>query len=64
MRIILRIVSSPFIMGLYSMIGVYVAVKGTYCFLRYGGEMLTYMNGDKETIANIYKELKKDHTEQ
>jgi hypothetical protein len=46
------------------MIGVYVAVKGTYCFLRYGGEMLTYMNGDKETIANIYKELKKDHTEQ
>jgi|DEB0MinimDraft_6_1074348.scaffolds.fasta_scaffold585194_2 hypothetical protein len=58
MKIIIRVLSSPFFFGLYLVLGLHIALKGTYCFIRYGGEMLTYMQGDKETIANIYNELK------
>jgi len=60
MKIIIRILSAPLIMGLYALMGVHIMLKGTYCFVRYGGEMLTYMKGDRETIANIYNKLKKD----
>ena len=58
MKIIIRILSSPFIMGLYALIGVHTMLKGTYCYIRYGGEMLTYMKGDEEVMTSILNELR------
>lgn len=63
MKILLRIISAPFIFGLYAVIGVHISIKATYCFLRYGGEMLVHMKDDRDSIAKIYRELKKNSNE-
>lgn len=58
MNIILRIIATPFVFILYAIIHVHITIKGTFLFLRYGGEWLTYMRDDKASISKIYTELK------
>ena len=36
----------------------YLAFKGAFLFVKYGGEVVTYESGDTATIQNIYEQLK------
>jgi hypothetical protein len=58
MNIILRIIASPFVFCLFIIIHAWIPIKGTFLFLRYGGEFMAYLKDDKATIAKIYEELK------
>jgi hypothetical protein len=57
MKIILRILSFPFVLGLiliaYNTYGFARAVS----FLKHGGEWINYRKGDKKTIYDIYLKL-------
>jgi hypothetical protein len=59
--ILMRIIAMPFVFGLYVVIYAWIPIKGTYLFLRYGGEFLTYMKDDRDSIARIYEQLKKQN---
>lgn len=58
MHVLLRIIASPFVFCLFVIIHAWIPIKGTFLFIRYGGEWLTYMKDDSPTIAKIYEELK------
>ncbi len=57
---LLRIIAFPFILGLilikYNAHGIINAI----CFLRFGGEWITYAKEDKVTMREIYEELKNE----
>jgi hypothetical protein len=55
MKIVLRIFTYPFVLGLI----LTVAVRDSLLWLRYGGEVWLNKKGDRETISDIYQELKK-----
>lgn len=55
MKIALRIFTYPFVLGLI----LTVAVRDSLLWLRYGGEVWLNKKGDRETISDIYQELKK-----
>jgi hypothetical protein len=44
---------------MFAVIHVAITVKGTWFFLKYGGEFMAYLKDDKPTIAKIYEQLKK-----
>jgi hypothetical protein len=56
--IVLRIISSPFLLMMLLVFHIYTSFKNTYLFIRYGGEWMTYDDTDKPTIYKIYQELK------
>jgi len=61
MNIPLRIIASPFVFFIFLIIHAWIPIKGTYLFIRYGGEWMTYIKDDKPTIAKIYEHLKSEH---
>jgi hypothetical protein len=60
MNIVLRVIALPFIFGMFAVIHVAITVKGTWFFLKYGGEFMAYLKDDKPTIAKIYEQLKNE----
>ena len=63
LTILLRILSLPFVYGLHFIYANYVAIKHTVNFLRYGGEWIVYIRGDKERLSDIFTMLKKMNDE-
>lgn len=55
---ILRLICSPLILSFYFIMFFYLAIKGAFLFVKYGGEVVTYESGDSATIQNIYEQLK------
>lgn len=60
-KLILRIISYPFILGLILLTYNAHAIINSIYFLLYGGEWITYYKQDKITIQDIYLELKKSN---
>jgi hypothetical protein len=58
MKITLKIIESPFLLGMLLVFHTYTSFKNTYLFIKYGGEWITYNDTDKPTIYKIYQELK------
>lgn len=60
MKIIVRIIASPFVWGIQFVWLNYICLKAVYLFIRYGGEWITYESEHtKPTIAKIFSELTK-----
>lgn len=57
-NLILRILALPFILGIVIIKYNYYVIVQCCLFLKYGGEWITYAKGDRNTILDIYKELK------
>lgn len=57
-RLILRIITSPFLLIMMLVFHIYTGFLNTFLFIKYGGEWMTYSDEDKSTIYKIYKELK------
>ncbi len=58
MRYIIRIISSPFILGLVLITHISFAFKRTFDFIRYGGEFSNYDKNERATIQDVYEKLK------
>ena len=64
MKIILRIIVSPFVLGIVLVFNIYHSFRNTIFFIKYGGEWITYAKkDDKKTIHDLYLQLKEaNHT--
>jgi hypothetical protein len=58
MDLLLRLWALPFVFCIIVIKYNYHAIRNACLFLRYGGEWITYAKGDRNTILDIYKELK------
>ena len=62
MKYVLRIIVSPFVLGLFLGIHLTEVFKRLFEFIKYGGEWANYEDrNEKATIKKIYKELKTKH---
>lgn len=60
--ILLRILGTPFILGLMLVAGNYHIIRKLTLFLRYGGEWITYERAnERKTIQDIYELLEKQN---
>lgn len=59
--ILLRIILLPFVLILAISSVIYKTIKFCYRFVRYGGEMLSYGEGEQKLISDIYELLKKEY---
>lgn len=57
MKIILRLLATPFVFGLILITHLYYVFHRTYWFIRYGGEYIGYEPNDRATIKDLYLEL-------
>ena len=57
-NLILRIVSFPLILFLILIKYNFHAIRNATLFLFYGGEWITYAKEDRQTILDIYHEIK------
>jgi len=57
--ILLRIIASPFVLGLHLIFVIYKAIYGTTMFLLHGGEFISYKKDDRACIYDLYQQLKK-----
>lgn len=61
-KILMRIMSYPFILGLILLSYNAHAILNSIYFLRYGGEWITYSKGDTQTtIKDIFEQIKKQN---
>ena len=58
MYYILRIIASPFILGLILVAHIFYSIKRTLHFIKYGGEFINYDKDERATIQKIYEEMK------
>ena len=58
MKILLRILASPFVLALMVIAHTYFVLRRWVDFLRFGGEFIQYSKDDSDTIHKIYMELK------
>jgi hypothetical protein len=58
MNLILKLITAPLVFCIFLIMGIARSFRGAFFFIRYGGEWVTYMEDDKESIANIYYHLK------
>lgn len=63
MKMILRIIAYPFVLGLILVSYNYHAIRNSFLFLLYGGEWTTKAKGDNVMIKDIYEELKQQRNE-
>lgn len=59
LKLLRRILSSPFVFCIILIAYFVGAVKRFILFLKYGGELITYVNDEPPTIRDIYMELKR-----
>lgn len=57
-KLILRISVSPFLLCILLITYFVHAIRHFINFTRYGGEWINYIKSDRETILDIYNELK------
>jgi len=62
-KIVLRVISSPLVLGILLVFGIYYVLKTWKYYLVNGGEFITYDETDSGTIAKIYNKLKKNNYE-
>lgn len=55
---LVRLFLSPLIFVFFLFIFIYLSFKGTYLFVKNGGELLVYEKDDLKTIQGIYNSLK------
>jgi len=59
MKVIVRIIASPFVFAIQFIWMLFICFRVSYLFIRYGGEWITYdTERTKPTINRIYEELK------
>jgi hypothetical protein len=58
-KILLRFMAFPFVLGLILISYNYAAIKRAFYFLKYGGEFINYEKNEQIRIHDIYLELKK-----
>ena len=54
----LRIIVSPFVLGILAVTYAYEFVKHFIAFMRWGGELITYKKEDQKRIGDIFDLLK------
>ena len=59
MKILIRLLASPFILGLYAVFSAARLIKAVYQFIRYGGEAIVYSKDEPKKLTDIYELLKK-----
>ena len=57
-KIILRIIISPFLLGILIITYIFASFKHWILFIKYGGEWLTYKKDDPIRMEAIYEILK------
>jgi hypothetical protein len=62
MKYITRIIASPFVFCMHFIASTYIVFRNTFNFVKYGGEWISYVETDKNTIIGIYNKLKSNHT--
>lgn len=60
-NLILRIIVSPFILGLMLIKYNYACIERLFYFLKYGGEWINYDKEENLTIKKVYEVLKKNN---
>lgn len=55
----LRLLVFPFVLGIIVVRYNFAAIGQALGFIRFGGEWITYSIADKQTIKDIFEELKK-----
>lgn len=60
-KILLRLLVSPFILGLLMVTYSYGCIKQWFKFIRYGGEWINYEKDEYKTIKDVYELIKKDN---
>jgi len=58
MNIPIRILIAPIVFVIYVITFSFLCFKGTFLFLKHGGEWITYTKDDKVSMAKIYEKLK------
>lgn len=58
MKLIIRIIASPFIFGICFIGNTCVAFNRTYLFIKHGGEWINYEKDETKTIKDVYDKLK------
>ena len=58
-KLFIRLLVSPFILGLIITTYLFTAFKRWGLFLWFGGEFINYVKDEHTTIKDIYEELKK-----
>lgn len=59
-NIVLRFIACPFVFVIIFIKYNFHAIHNTICFLLYGGEWITYAQGDRHTISEVYHVIKND----
>jgi hypothetical protein len=54
MRIFIRLLASPFILGLYAVYMAVSLIKSVFQFIRYGGEAIVYGKNEPKKLTEIY----------
>ena len=57
-RLLLRLLASPFILGMLIIVYIYYSIRRWLDFMKYGGEFINYEKEDQKTIQQIYEQLK------
>ena len=57
-RVISRILVSPFILGVFIVSYIFLAIRHFINFVRFGGEFITYQKDELTKIDDIYKYIK------
>lgn len=57
-KIIIRLLISPFLLGIFIVTYFLFSIKRLYHFVKYGGEWINYDKNEKITIQMIYEELR------
>lgn len=59
MKLILRLLGSPFVLCIILIMYNYHAIRHFILFIKHGGELIIYKQDDRNTIEDIYNEIKK-----
>ena len=61
-KIVIRLLVSPFILGLLLVTYIYSCFKHFIGFIRFGGEWITYQKDDTKRLEAIFKLLKEQQS--
>ncbi len=57
MKILIRIISFPFIIGLSILAGIRWIIKFNYSYIKYGGEFMIYERVNPKTVEQLISEI-------
>ena len=62
-KILIRIILLPIVFAIHIIPYAYSLFYNLYLWVRYGGEFITYRKGDRESIKDIFNELKNQNND-